>query len=203
MEKRMTNTYDKENIVQRVSMMVAGGLKFAAYRVRNPAAQTKDHEWSSLQFHLTYMPHEEVEGRTLVNDSAVAVCAVVPEHIAEGFVKFFHEAEAKATEITVDKPYTGGSIFIDFIASLRSDGNIEYQIRLGSAVLAVMLKGMARLFCTMVQSALVKANAEKGLAQIKALQAAKRVKSPRKVTRRIPCPAPKKSKKKKKAKTKK
>jgi hypothetical protein len=31
----------------------------------------------------------------------------------------------------------------------RSDGNTEYQIRYGAMVLAVMLKGMAKMFCTL------------------------------------------------------
>lgn len=46
----MTNKYDERDIVKRESVLIAGGLKLAAYCVRNPETG----EWSDLQFHMTY-----------------------------------------------------------------------------------------------------------------------------------------------------
>lgn len=43
------NTYDKYDLIKQVSMLRAGPVTFAAYRVRD--LQTM--KWSSLQFHLT------------------------------------------------------------------------------------------------------------------------------------------------------
>lgn len=44
------NTYDKLDRVKREAVVIAGPIKMAAYRVRDPETQ----EWSPLQFHLTY-----------------------------------------------------------------------------------------------------------------------------------------------------
>ena len=46
----MTNTYDKNDRVKRESVIIAGGLKMASYRTRDPETD----EWSDLQFHATY-----------------------------------------------------------------------------------------------------------------------------------------------------
>jgi hypothetical protein len=42
--------YDKKDRVDRVSVIIAGPLKVAAYRVRDPVTD----EWSPLQFHMTF-----------------------------------------------------------------------------------------------------------------------------------------------------
>lgn len=44
------NTYDRRDIIKREAVIIAEGLKVAAYRVRDPETQ----EWSTLQFHMTY-----------------------------------------------------------------------------------------------------------------------------------------------------
>lgn len=44
------NRYDFLDTVKRVSLMRAGPLKFAAYKVRD----IETGEWSKLQFHMTY-----------------------------------------------------------------------------------------------------------------------------------------------------
>jgi hypothetical protein len=44
------NTYDKQDRVDRVGVIIAGPLKVGAYRVRDPQTD----EWSALQFHMTY-----------------------------------------------------------------------------------------------------------------------------------------------------
>lgn len=46
----MKNNYDTLDRVKRELVLTAGGLKFAAYRVRDPDTD----EWSTLQFHMTY-----------------------------------------------------------------------------------------------------------------------------------------------------
>lgn len=43
------NSYDKTDQVERLSVIIAGPLKVAAYRVRDPETQ----EWSKIQFHMT------------------------------------------------------------------------------------------------------------------------------------------------------
>lgn len=44
------NRYDWRDIVRRESVIIAGPMKMASYRVRDPDTG----EFSSLQFHLTY-----------------------------------------------------------------------------------------------------------------------------------------------------
>lgn len=47
------NNYDKLDQIKRESVLLAGPIKIAAYRVRDPDTQ----EWSSRQFHFTYDNH--------------------------------------------------------------------------------------------------------------------------------------------------
>jgi hypothetical protein len=44
------NRYDKRDRVSRGPCILAGPLKIAAYRVRDP----ENDDWSPLQFHMTY-----------------------------------------------------------------------------------------------------------------------------------------------------
>lgn len=44
------NRYDKYDMIKRESVVIAGPLKIAAYRVRDP----ETFEWSGLQFHMTF-----------------------------------------------------------------------------------------------------------------------------------------------------
>ena len=48
--KGLINRYDSKDFVKREAVVIAGPLKVAAYRVRDPETQ----EWSSIQFHMTY-----------------------------------------------------------------------------------------------------------------------------------------------------
>lgn len=63
------NNHDIFDMVKRESVLVAGSLKIAAYRVRDPETL----EWSKLQFHMTY-------------DNLVL--AVMPEEAARLFASF-------------------------------------------------------------------------------------------------------------------
>jgi hypothetical protein len=69
---KMTNTYDKQDRVHRQDALVAGPIKLAAYRVRDPETD----EWSKLQFHMTY-------------DNIVM--AVMGEDSAKLFVRFIND----------------------------------------------------------------------------------------------------------------
>jgi hypothetical protein len=44
------NTYDKHDMVSRGACLIAGPMKIAEYRVRDPETG----EWSTPQFHFTY-----------------------------------------------------------------------------------------------------------------------------------------------------
>lgn len=146
----MTNSYDKENIVDRVSLMLAGGIKFASYRVRRPAGE----EWSDLQFHMTYMPQSEIGGRTMVDDGGVVVCAMMPEAVARRFIQFVADTE-NADDLLDPMDQTGSyDGNTEFICSKRSEGGIEYQVRHHDMVLGVMGKSMAKLFATMCKNQL-------------------------------------------------
>jgi hypothetical protein len=46
----MTNKYDKDDIVRREGVLIAGGIKLACYRVRD----TDTGIWSGRQYHMTY-----------------------------------------------------------------------------------------------------------------------------------------------------
>jgi hypothetical protein len=45
-----TNTYDKNDRIERGNCIIAGPLKIAMYRVRDPQTD----EWSKWQFHMTF-----------------------------------------------------------------------------------------------------------------------------------------------------
>ncbi len=45
-----TNTYDRTDMVRREKIIIAGPLKIAAYRVRDPETD----EFGCLQYHMTY-----------------------------------------------------------------------------------------------------------------------------------------------------
>lgn len=66
---RQPNSYDKNDIVRRNSVIIAGGLKMAAYQVRD----TETGELSKVQFHVTW---ENM------------VLAVMSEETAKLFCKF-------------------------------------------------------------------------------------------------------------------
>lgn len=63
------NSYDKADMVRREAVILAGPLKVAAYRVRDPETG----EFGSRQFHMTY-------------DNTVM--AVMGEEAAKLFVRF-------------------------------------------------------------------------------------------------------------------
>jgi hypothetical protein len=46
----MSNAYDKHDMVKRESVILAGPMKVAAYRVRDPETM----EWSGPQFHFIH-----------------------------------------------------------------------------------------------------------------------------------------------------
>ena len=69
------NLYDKRDRVKRGAVIIAGSLKMAAYRVRDPETD----EWGSQQFHATYDNH---------------VLAMMSEETARLFAKFINSTLA-------------------------------------------------------------------------------------------------------------
>ena len=66
------NTYDKKDRIQRGAVIIAGPLKMATYRCRDPETD----EWGPLQFHATY-------------DNIVL--ALMSEQTAKLFAKFIND----------------------------------------------------------------------------------------------------------------
>jgi glycerophosphoryl diester phosphodiesterase len=48
--RKNENRYDRQDAVRRVAVIHAGGLKVAAYQVRDPETDA----WLPLQFHMAY-----------------------------------------------------------------------------------------------------------------------------------------------------
>ncbi len=48
--RRKINHYDEQDIVRSIGLMMAGGLRIAAYRVRDPETKA----FGAVQFHMTY-----------------------------------------------------------------------------------------------------------------------------------------------------
>lgn len=81
-ENKLTN-YDKQDRIDRDSVIIAGPLKIAAYRVRDPQTD----EWSKLQFHMTY-------------DNTVM--AVMSEAAATLFAKFVTDTMGRQTQTAAE-----------------------------------------------------------------------------------------------------
>lgn len=74
--REQPNRYDRKDMVDRVMVMMAGPLKFAAYKVRDPETD----EWGPTQFHLVYDNH---------------VMAVLSEQSARLFVTMYQQVMEK------------------------------------------------------------------------------------------------------------
>lgn len=74
--REQPNRYDRKDMVDRVMVMMAGPLKFAAYKVRDPETD----EWGPMQFHLMYDNH---------------VMAVLSEQSAKLFVTMYQQVMEK------------------------------------------------------------------------------------------------------------
>ena len=73
------NNYDKNDMISRESVIVAGAFKIAAYRLRDPETM----EWGALQFHMTY-------------DNTVM--AVMGEEAAKLFASFVEDSTSEGKE---------------------------------------------------------------------------------------------------------
>ncbi|RWO08250.1 hypothetical protein [Mesorhizobium sp.] len=76
----MTNTYDRTDMVRREKAVIAGPLKIAAYRVRDPDTG----EFSDLQYHMTF------------NNTVLAMMSEATAELFVGFVQDFKAAREKA-----------------------------------------------------------------------------------------------------------
>lgn len=70
------NRYDRKDMVERIMDMMAGSLKFGAYRVRDPETDA----WGPIQFHLLYDNH---------------VMAILSEQSAKLFVTMYQQVMDK------------------------------------------------------------------------------------------------------------
>lgn len=70
------NHYDKNDRIQCGAVIIAGALKMAVYRVRDPETD----EWGSQQFHATFNNH---------------VLALMGEETAKLFAKFVNDTLEK------------------------------------------------------------------------------------------------------------
>lgn len=71
-EKQQKNVYDKEDFIRREKVLLAGNLKMAAYKVRDPETGI----FGPIQYHATW-------------DNTVM--AVMNEEVAKLFAKFIQE----------------------------------------------------------------------------------------------------------------
>lgn len=78
----MDNKYDKDDIIHREKVLIAGSLKLAAYRVRDPETG----EFSKLQYHMTC-------------DNTVI--AVMGEEAAKLFIRFVNDEDAAITRYSL------------------------------------------------------------------------------------------------------
>lgn len=68
--RKNPNRYDRRDVVERVTVLLAGPLKFAAYRVRD----IETDEWSKLQFHMT---HDNTVMAVMGEEAAKLFCRLV------------------------------------------------------------------------------------------------------------------------------
>lgn len=148
------NRYDKSDIVRRVFLMNAEGLKFASYRVRDVAALYKRNEevFSSLQHHLTYVPVQSLGGMMLVNEIGATIYAMLEDEQALHLAEVITKVEALGDDfdatsfVDLEKSHT-------VISAYWQDDKIEFQIIRGSQILGVLPIGVAKMFCTLAQRA--------------------------------------------------
>ncbi len=148
------NSYDTDDIVRREGLMLAEGLKFAAYRVREPTFGQPDEPnvWSNLQFHLLWVPTskggDDLGFGSVVNLGGNVLCGAMDEEVAVAFGDFVDKVEADP------EPYEGkqhllGPCMVSVYR--RGDDKLEFQVRVGRMVLGVLSLTMAKLFTNCVR----------------------------------------------------
>jgi hypothetical protein len=149
------NRYDDTDIVRRVFLMNAEGLKFASYIVRDmPALLDRNEErFTSLQHHLTYVPVKALGGMMMVNEIGATIYAMLEDdqalHLAEVIAKI--EADGPFDEFA--KPQT----FVDLERSKTviqvykhpQAKYVEFQVLRDAQILGVLPLHVAQMFCTL------------------------------------------------------
>jgi hypothetical protein len=141
------NRYDSDDIVRRHAVLLAGPLKWAAYKVRDVVTG----DWSSYQFHETW-------------DNTVIT--TLPESVARHFILFvqntidggFDDLPGGLAKYDLD-----GLRFRVFRRAPKADGapgEITYTLFYRDIVLGVMGGESAKLFCRMAESVLNPEKAE-------------------------------------------
>jgi hypothetical protein len=149
------NRYDDTDIVRRVFLMNAEGLKFASYRVRDlPALLDRNEErFSSLQHHLTYVPVKALGGMMMVNEIGATIYAMLEDdqalHLAEVMEKVaadggFDEFGPSLTFIDLERSKTVIQVYKHPHAL-----HLEFQIMRDAQILGVLPLHVAKMFCTL------------------------------------------------------
>lgn len=127
--------YDPTDDVQRSTYAVAGGLKFATYRVRNPVAGAGDpDEWSGPQHHLTY------------GDTIMAMLDEDATRDLTELLAWIEENPKLVPESGVG--YCQLKPTAEFYLSRRGkDQHLSIQIKRGRLILGVLGIESAKLFC--------------------------------------------------------
>lgn len=156
------NRYDKSDIVRRVFLMNAEGLKFASYRVRDVGLlyQKNVESFSGLQHHLTYVPVKSFgplsEGgpqTMIVNEIGATIYAMLEDEQALFLAKVV--AEVEATEDFQHASFADehcSNVVIDAYR-VHGEDRTEFQVHLGPQVLGILPLQMAKMFCTLAESA--------------------------------------------------
>jgi hypothetical protein len=149
------NRYDESDIVRRVFLMNASGLKFATYQVRDMAAKALGvDKFSSPQHHLTYVPvsffGEGEDKRALVNEIGATIYAMLEdeqvEHLREVIEKIKADGDAfePRAYIDLEKSRTVIQAYLH-----PTTGKVELQILRGSQILGVLTLATAEMFCSL------------------------------------------------------
>lgn len=154
------NRYDPADLVRRVFLMNAGGLKFASYRVRDMAqAAAGVSKFSTLQHHLTYVPVQSMGMRddgveqVLVNEIGATVCAILEDEQARYLGEVIEQIET-GYEITEPRAFVDlGNHFVIHVYPHPTTGNLDFQVFLGSVVLGVFSLTIAKLIVTLAEQA--------------------------------------------------
>lgn len=157
------NRYDSSDIVRRVFLMNAGGLKFASYRVRNMAASDLGVEsFSTLQHHLTYVPTTSM-GKlgdnpfetVMVNEIGATIYAMLDDAQVDHLRVVVERVEAEPPTDTKTVTFTdpGGALTVIQVYPHPEAGNLEFQVWRGAQLMALISLSIAKMICTLAQQA--------------------------------------------------
>lgn len=131
------NTYDRDDFVRREHALIAGGLKYAAYRVKNHIKG----DYSDLQHHFTF------DNTVLAN---------MPDRVAKAFIGFWDDVHAlEGDRLTQELFSAWGDIRFAMVRREPTTegalGEIVYTAYYHDMVVAVLSPASAQLFVRMAR----------------------------------------------------